>query len=189
MAVTETRSLFNPKIEALAEQYAGAMGTQATTPFTTADITAMAPQVAPQTALQQQATARTTSGLGAYSPYVTRADAGLAGAGTDLATAQAGLGTIGTQYADPAKGDRNISHLDSIQIDIALMKKSKGHPLLSVHQAIMDKAMEGHNQKASITQTLLHMGERIGKLMGVTEKAMDPNSPGGVSINKIEFNL
>ena len=91
-----------------------------------------------------------------------------------------------TQYADPAKGDRNISHLDSIQIDIALMKKSKGHPLLSVHQAIMDKAMEGHNQKASITQTLLHMGERIGKLMGVTEKAMDPNSPGGVSINKIE---
>ena len=91
-----------------------------------------------------------------------------------------------TQYADPAKGDRNISHLDSIQIDVALMKKGKGHPLLSVHQAIMDKAMEGHNQKASITQTLLHMGERIGKLMGVTEKAMDPNSPGGTSINKIE---
>jgi len=91
-----------------------------------------------------------------------------------------------TQYADPAKGDRNISHLDSIQIDVALMKKGKGHPLLSVHQALMDKAMEGHNQKASITQTLLHMGERIGKLMGVTEKAMDPNSPGGTSINKIE---
>ena len=91
-----------------------------------------------------------------------------------------------TQYADPAKGDRNISHLDSIQIDVALMKKGKGHPLLSVHQAIMDKAMEGHNQKASITQTLLHMGERIGKLMGVTEKAMDPKSPGGTSINKIE---
>jgi len=91
-----------------------------------------------------------------------------------------------TQYADPAKGDRNISHLDSIQIDVAFMKKGKGHPLLSVHQALMDKAMEGHNQKASITQTLLHMGERIGKLMGVTEKAMDPNSPGGTSINKIE---
>ncbi len=91
-----------------------------------------------------------------------------------------------TQYADPAKGDRNISHLDSIQIDVALMKKGKGHPLLSVHQAIMDKAMEGHNQKASVTQTLLHMGERIGKLMGVTEKAMNPNSPGGTSINKIE---
>ena len=103
MAVTETRSLFNPKIEALAEQYAGAMGTQATTPFTPQQVADMAPQVAPQTALQRQATSRTTAGLGAYSPYVTRADAGLAGAGTDLATAQAGLGTIGTQYADPAR--------------------------------------------------------------------------------------
>ena len=103
MAVTETRSLFNPKIESLAEQYAGAMGTQATTPFTPQQVADMAPQVAPQTALQQQATTRTTAGLGAYSPYVTRADAGLAGAGTDLATAQAGLGAIGTQYADPAR--------------------------------------------------------------------------------------
>ena len=52
--VTEQRALFNPKVEALAEQYAGAMGTMAAKPFTTADITAMAPQVAQQTALQQQ---------------------------------------------------------------------------------------------------------------------------------------
>jgi len=103
MAVTESRALFNPQIESLAEQYAKSMGTQATTPFTGAQIASMAPQVAPQTALQQQATARTTSGLGAYSPYVTRAETGLAGAGTDLATAQAGLGAIGTQYADPAR--------------------------------------------------------------------------------------
>ena len=34
MAVTEQRSLFNPKVEALAEQYAGAMGTMAQQPFT-----------------------------------------------------------------------------------------------------------------------------------------------------------
>ena len=91
-----------------------------------------------------------------------------------------------TQYADPAKGDRNISHLDAIQIDIALMKKNKGHPLFDVHQAIMDKAMEGHNQKGSVTQTLLRMGERIGKLMGVTEKATDPKSPGGETISPDE---
>ena len=70
MAVTETRSLFNPKIEALAEQYAGAMGTQATTPFTPQQVADMAPQIAPQTALQRQATSRTTAGLGAYSPYL-----------------------------------------------------------------------------------------------------------------------
>ncbi len=73
MAVTEQRNLFNPKVEALAEQYAGAMGTQATTPFTGADITAMAPKVAPQTALQQQATTLTGQGIGAYQPYMTAA--------------------------------------------------------------------------------------------------------------------
>ena len=91
-----------------------------------------------------------------------------------------------TQYANPDKGDRNISQLDAINIDIALMKKNKGHPLLNVHQAIMDKAMEGHNQKPDISRTLLNMGERIGKLMGTTEKAMSDDSPGGSSISKSE---
>ena len=90
MAVTESRALFNPEIESLAGQYAKAMGTQATKPFSAADITAMAPQVAAQTALQQQATARATSGLGAYTPYVGRADTGLAAAGTQLGAAQTG---------------------------------------------------------------------------------------------------
>ena len=91
-----------------------------------------------------------------------------------------------TRYANPKEGDRNISHLDSINIDVALMKKNKGHPLLDVHQAIMDKAMEGSNLKPDISRTLLNMGERLGKLMGVTEKAMQENSPGGASISKAE---
>ena len=102
MAVTESRALFNPQIESLAEQYAKAMGTQATTPFTGAQIASMAPQVAPQTALQQQATTRTTAGLGAYAPYVTQAGADLTAAGTQLTGAQTGLGAIGAQYAAPA---------------------------------------------------------------------------------------
>ena len=79
------------------------MGAQAGKPFTAADITAMAPKVAPQTALQQQATTRTTAGLGAYQPYVGRADTGLAAAGAQLGAAQTGLGAIGAQYADPAR--------------------------------------------------------------------------------------
>ncbi len=87
------------------------------------------------------------------------------------------------RFSDPSKPDRNITHLDSINLDIEMMKKNKGHPLLSVHQAIMDKALHGHNQNASITQSLLHMGERLGHLMGVTEKAMDPGGPGGSSIS------
>jgi hypothetical protein len=103
MAVEQSRALFNPQIESLAEQYAKAMGTQATTAFTGTQIASMAPQVAPQTALQQQATTRTTAGLGAYAPYVTQAGADLTAAGTQLGAAQTGLGAIGTQYADPAR--------------------------------------------------------------------------------------
>jgi hypothetical protein len=103
MAVTEQRALFNPKVEALAEQYAGAMGQLAQQPFTGAQITSMAPQIAPQTALQQQATTDTQAGLGAYSPYVDRAKTGLATATGDLTTAASGLGGLGAQYADPAR--------------------------------------------------------------------------------------
>jgi hypothetical protein len=103
MATSVEQRLYNPAIEALTEQYAGAMGTEAAKPFTGEQIAKMAPSIAPQTALQQQATGLTTAGLGSYSPYVTRAGAGLAGAGTDLATAQAGLAGIGAQYADPAR--------------------------------------------------------------------------------------
>ena len=103
MAVTESRALFNPQIESLAGQYAKAMGQQATTPFTGAQIASMAPQVAPQTALQQQATGLTTAGLGAYQPYVQAAGADVTAAGAQLGAAQAGLGAIGTQYADPAR--------------------------------------------------------------------------------------
>ena len=106
MAVTEQRNLFNPQIESLAGQYAKAMGREATTPFTTADITAMAPQVAQQTALQQRATAlatQATAGLGAYAPYVTAAGTQLGAAGTQQGLAETGLAGIGAQYADPAR--------------------------------------------------------------------------------------
>ena len=101
MAVTEQRALFNPQVESLAEQYAKSMGQLAQQPFTPADITAMAPSVAPQTALQQQATQLTGTGIGAYAPYVTAAGqagtaagAALGDAGTQLTAAQTGLANI-----------------------------------------------------------------------------------------------
>ena len=109
MAVTEQRQLYNPQIEALATQYGTALGKIGADPFTKAEITGIAPSVAPQTALQQEATARTTAGLGAYSPYVTAAgQAGTAAgtalgqAGTALTGAQAGIGGLGAAYAAPA---------------------------------------------------------------------------------------
>ena len=92
MAVTEQRNLFNPQIEALAEQYTKSMGDLAKKPFTAADITGMAPQVAPQTGLQQQATTLTGAGIGSYSPYMAQAQQAGATAGTGLGLAQQGLG-------------------------------------------------------------------------------------------------
>ena len=102
MAVTEQRQLFAPQIESLAEQYAKSMGTVAADPFTTADITAMAPQVAPQTALQTRLEGDVTAGLGAYQPYVQAAGTQLGLAGTGLAGAETGLAGLGAAYADPA---------------------------------------------------------------------------------------
>ena len=97
MAVTEQRQLYNPQIEALATQYGTALGKIGADPFTKAEITGIAPSVAPQTALQQEATARTTAGLGAYSPYVTAA--GQAGTAAGTALGQAGTALTGAQTA------------------------------------------------------------------------------------------
>ena len=97
MAVTEQRNLFNPKIEALSEKYTDAMGKLAATPFTGAQVSAMAPKVAPQTALQQQATTLTGQGIGSYQPYVAAAGAAGTTAGTGLGLAQTGLGIAGQE--------------------------------------------------------------------------------------------
>ena len=94
---TEQRNLFNPKIEALSEKYTDAMGQLAATPFTGAQISSMAPKVAPQTALQQQATQLTGSGIGAYQPFVTAAQQAAGTAGTGLGLAQTGLGIAGQE--------------------------------------------------------------------------------------------
>ena len=94
---TEQRNLFNPKIEALSEKYTDAMGKLAATPFTGAQVSAMAPKVAPQTALQQQATTLTGQGIGSYQPYVAAAGAAGTTAGTGLGLAQTGLGIAGQE--------------------------------------------------------------------------------------------
>ena len=97
MSVTEQRNLFNPKIEALSEKYTDAMGKLAATPFTGAQISAMAPKVAPQTALQQQATTLTGAGIGSYQPFVTAAQQAAGTAGTGLGLSQTGLGVAGQE--------------------------------------------------------------------------------------------
>ena len=112
MAITETRNLPAQFIEDLGTDYAKQL-TGATAASQALDVSKFAPQVAPQTALQQQATALTGSGIGSYQPFLTQAQqaagtagtglglaqTGLTGAGTQLTGAQSALGTAGTTTA------------------------------------------------------------------------------------------
>ena len=102
MAVTESRQLYNPQIEALMGKYATAVGDRAAKPFTGAELQGIAPAVAQQTALQKQATTLTGQGLGAYQPYVTQAGTQLGAAGTGLTGVETGLAGLAGTYAAPA---------------------------------------------------------------------------------------
>ena len=121
MAITETRQLPAKFIEDLGTDYAKQL-TAATAASQALPVAKYAPQVAPQTALQQQATSLTGTGIGSYQPFLTGAGSatqaagaaqqgqfaqtglglaqtGLTGAGTQLGAAQTALGTAGTTTA------------------------------------------------------------------------------------------
>ena len=89
-------------------------------------------------------------------------------------------------YADPDKHDRNITLRDAIEVDAALMKKNKGHPLLDVYNSILDIQLHGDNKNPKVERTLISMGERVGKLMGEVEKSMSEESDSGEEISKDE---
>ena len=94
MAIQETRALPAKFIEQLGTDYAGQLKSAVAKPLPTQKF---APTVAGQTGLQKQATALTTSGIGAYQPFVTAAGTAGTAAGTGLTAAQTGLGAAGTQ--------------------------------------------------------------------------------------------
>jgi len=102
MAVTESRALHAPWIEALGEKYGTAIAGRAATPFTKPQLELMAPKVIKPTGLQDKAIDLTTAGLGAYQPYVTQAGTQLGAAGTGLGGVQTGLAGLTGAYAAPA---------------------------------------------------------------------------------------
>jgi len=94
MAITETRALPAQFIEDLGKDYAKQLTSATAAPL---DTSKFAPSVAAQDALQQQATALTTSGIGSYQPFVTAAQQAGTTAGTGLGLAQTGLGIAGQE--------------------------------------------------------------------------------------------
>ena len=51
---------------------------------------------------------------------------------------------------------------------------------------MIDRAMQSSNQSENVTSSLISMGARLGRLMETTQEALDPKSPGGAKIDKME---
>jgi len=88
--------------------------------------------------------------------------------------------------SDENDKDHHVLHAESIKLDIECMRKGLGSPLLSAHQYQIDKALKSQNDFENIVTSLISTGARIGKLMEVTQQAVDPNSPDGKIISKTE---
>ena len=67
-----------------------------------------------------------------------------------------------------------------------MFKKGHGHPLLSAHQAIIENAIKTENMKPDLNQSLLSIVDKLGSLTRTSTAALDPSSPGGVSISTNE---
>jgi len=81
----------------------------------------------------------------------------------------------------------NVLHLeDAIKLDIILDRINEGTPLLNTFLHVIDKKRSESNKESSISHSIMQIVSRIGKLTDVTEKALDPDSPGGTSLNAQE---
>ena len=87
--------------------------------------------------------------------------------------------------SDTNDKDHKIHHADSIEIDKYCMRKGLGHPMLTAHENILDAA-EASSFNESVSNTLINIGARIGRLLETTHAAVDPNSNDGTNISQSE---
>ena len=87
--------------------------------------------------------------------------------------------------SDPNE-ERHVQHRHSINLDLQCLRKGHGHPLLSAHQAIIENAIKTENMKPDLNQSLLSIVDKLGSLTRTSTAALDPSSPGGVSISTNE---
>jgi hypothetical protein len=81
--------------------------------------------------------------------------------------------------------DHNIHHRDSVNIDKYCIQKGLGHPMLTAHESMLDaQAYTGIND--SVSNTLINIGVRIGRLMEITHQALDPKSQSGQKLSQSE---
>ena len=88
--------------------------------------------------------------------------------------------------SDEKDKDHNIHHKDSIEIDKLCMKKGLGHPMLTSHQTILDAFDKSTTNTDGVSNTLINIGSRIGRLMETTQKAVDPEGEEGQNLSQKE---
>ena len=88
--------------------------------------------------------------------------------------------------SDEKDKDHNIHHKDSIEIDKICIKKGLGHPLLTAHQTILDATDKSLSGADSVSNTLINIGSRIGRLMETTQDATSPEGEKGVNLSERE---
>ena len=88
--------------------------------------------------------------------------------------------------SDPDDKDHNIYFVDAIKLDIILQKSQKGTPFLDNFELLLDTELKNIDNPNNISDTLINIGGRIGKLMDVTHQSMDPKSQDGENISNVE---
>ena len=88
--------------------------------------------------------------------------------------------------SDEKDKDHNIHHKDSIEIDKLCMKKGLGHPMLTSHETILDAFDKSTTNTDGVSNTLINIGSRIGRLMETTQKAVDPEGEEGQNLSQKE---
>jgi hypothetical protein len=88
--------------------------------------------------------------------------------------------------SDPSDKDHNLYLADAIKLDLILQKAQKGTPFLNNFEVLLNHELSNIDNPNNISNTLINIGGRIGKLMDVTNQSIDPKSSEGENISNIE---
>lgn len=96
-----------------------------------------------------------------------------------------------TKCSDPKPSEgipkRNIDHYQSVELDKACIKKGVSPPMLTAHQFMIDEEKSKHlSDLGDIDKLLVRFTILDGNLKKIIDKSLDPKSPAGTKITKVE---
>ena len=90
--------------------------------------------------------------------------------------------------SDENDNDHNIHHKDSIAIDLECIKRGLGTPMLKAHENMLEATHPEIKKMEDVSDTLIDIGARIGRLMETTKEAMNLSGDSGQKISDAEKN-